>query len=389
MKWRNLSYCVATMFMQAALYATAQAAPVQYRVDLLTGPPGAFSFTPTEINNAGSVSGTLVNPDTGHEEAFLYRRGVYEKVGSLGAFASLGVDVNNRGQMLVNTHDAFLGSPQAYIYSRGQARAVPLPTGATGFASALDINNAGHVLGFAQVAGGDYKPFIYDGHASHFFELPNPVDMTIRAFNDHDVIVGDTGFPDRSDRQLFTLKDGNFTILPLPPDDPPVKRDFTRMFPSHINNSGQILSFVAGTVDGHVEDEDFTALYSAGSYTQLGPMNIAGFGDLNEKGWASGNYTIDPGDPPTLRAAIYRDGQDFDLNTLLRPEDAARWTLERSYAINDRGQILGSGNLGVFIATPVPEPGALALMLAGLWGVGAAVRRRSRAGSPAAPEVAP
>jgi PEP-CTERM putative exosortase interaction domain len=369
-------YCIATLLTQAALAVTAQAAPPQYRVEAFAGPPGALRFSVTEINNAGSVSGTLVNPVTGREEAFLYHRGRYETPGSLGGFASAGIDVNRRGQLLVNTHDAFLHPLQAFVVSRGRASAIPLPTGATGPVVAVDINNAGHVLGIT-AGGGSALPFIYDGQVSRFIELPSVERLNLVGFNDRDEIVGDISFPDRSDIQPFTFSNGRLTVLPLPPDEPPVFRDFTRVFSTRINNAGQILANVSGTVDGHVEDEDFPVIHGAGGYTQIGPTNTSFFTDLNEKGWAVGGHVIDFGDPPTLRAAIYRDGQFFDLDRLLRPADAAVWTLSSSHALNDRGQVIGFGNLGAFIATPVPEPGALALMVAGLLGVGAGVRRRT------------
>jgi hypothetical protein len=57
-----------------------------------------------------------------------------------------------------------------------------------------------------------------------------------------------------------------------------------------------------------------------------------------------------------------------DLNSLISP--LSGWVLDRGFGINDVGQITGIGVIGgeqhAFLLTPVPEPGALALMALGL-----------------------
>jgi probable HAF family extracellular repeat protein len=72
-----------------------------------------------------------------------------------------------------------------------------------------------------------------------------------------------------------------------------------------------------------------------------------------------------------------------DLNDLVAP--GTGWILEGGSGINDAGQIAGSGTIGgerhAFLLTPVtvaevPEPGTLALMGAGVIGLGLFRRRK-------------
>ena len=72
----------------------------------------------------------------------------------------------------------------------------------------------------------------------------------------------------------------------------------------------------------------------------------------------------------------------LDLNTVIPPSSG--WELQQGDAINDYGQIMGTGLIGgqthTFLLTPLPEPSTLALGLIGfmtLFGY-RALQRRSR-----------
>jgi probable HAF family extracellular repeat protein len=86
---------------------------------------------------------------------------------------------------------------------------------------------------------------------------------------------------------------------------------------------------------------------------------------------------------PYVHAFIYTGGNGMvDLNSLIDP--LSGWRLEFAYAINDAGQITGSGafddGIHAFLLTPVPEPSGLALAIfATLMGIAASrVHRRCR-----------
>ena len=78
----------------------------------------------------------------------------------------------------------------------------------------------------------------------------------------------------------------------------------------------------------------------------------------------------------------------LNLNDLIAP--GSGWILGQGLAINDVGQITGSGTIGgethAFLLTPgtlaaVPEPGTLALVGTGAIGLGLLRRRRCRDGT--------
>jgi hypothetical protein len=67
---------------------------------------------------------------------------------------------------------------------------------------------------------------------------------------------------------------------------------------------------------------------------------------------------------PTNRALIYTlIGGMQDLDELIDANSG--WVLTTPAAINDQGQIVGWGNKGGFLQTPIPEPAALPLLVVG------------------------
>lgn len=231
--------------------------------------------------------------------------------------------LNNAGAMAGYYRPGNGSASHAMVYSNGVVTDISAAHSLS--SEANDINEAGHVAGthLVNIAGSAYpraQAFIYyDGNALRDIGTLGG-DSRAHALNDHGVVVGE----------------------------------------SRINSGYQ-----------------HAYIYANGVMT-----DIHGFGDsnsvavdVNNSGTAVGNWGswLDG-------AFVYAEGKAWDLTGTV--VNAQGWVITEAMGINDAGQIAGtacnarrSSCVGA-ILTPVPEPSAYLMLLAGLGLVGAAAWRR-------------
>jgi uncharacterized membrane protein len=209
---------------------------------------------------------------------------------------------------------------------------------------AWDINRAGQVVGTH-----DGQAFIFDGGVSRYIRLPGAEFSEANTVNDLGVVAG-RAFA-RGGGYDFLWDGTTVTRLPVLPD-------FRGSFrPQEINNTGQLLGDAPVFASGSLIQ---SYIYTDGHYRSLGNL---------QAGWSSLAWGL--------------NDRMLNLNTLVNPTaGGSPWLLSSARDINDHGQIVGEGfleDLGwrAYIATPVvPEPGAWALVLAGVVLMGVVAQRR-------------
>ncbi len=295
-------------------------------------------------------------------QAFLYRDGRVQGLDTLGGDYSRARDVNGRGEVIGDAYDA-AGRLRPFLWRDGRMQDLATALGAaTG--QAWGLNAAGQVAGEA-----DDRAFFYDGTSSRFIEVGTGSSFAA-GINDHGVAVG--GAQTSRGFMSFVYQDGRATLL----ENPGELGDY---FARDINNAGQVL--VTRAQDFDVSGASYLYDSRDGSYERIGFFNGEA-SDLNNRGWVVGYteyFNSEIGDLEWL-PTLYRDGEDYKLQELLRPQDARRWQLDLALDINDDGTIVGGGWIDgryhAYVATLVPEPAAGPMLLAGLAVVGAAARRK-------------
>jgi probable HAF family extracellular repeat protein len=318
---------------------------------------GTFGLAtfPEDINEAGQVVGWGTSPlppapATGQGVAPLWREGATRDPDQGGAFLwqdgvmrGLGLGaayaINEAGQV------AGLGLNGAVLWRDGETTDLD-GLGGTG-AVVTAINDAGMAVGsssFPPPAEGS-RPVLWQGRTPTALALPPGADSAAAmGINNLGQVVGVATIP--PDRYLA------YADVVVWQHGEPVRLGFQASLSLVINDRGQI----AGT--RQIRGDVLRAfLYQAGQATDLGALGgqRSGTGGLNDLGHVVGSAETAAGDS---HAFLYRDGAMADLNSLIPV--GSGWVLGSASAINNLGQIVGTGMLHgeqrAFLLTPITSP---------------------------------
>lgn len=374
-----LACCLALALALASAGASALT-QTDWEIHSLGTLGGDFSVA-VDLNNAGQVVGDAqtepriidpADPPIPFVRAFISAPdgGALTDIGTLGGFFSQATAVNNQGQV-VGTSTIGRSFNSAFVTAPNGANIQP----SRFFSTPNDINNVG------QTVFKDSNPFltnlddtfIANNDGSGAIRITTPDDLpdqgpTAVALNDQgQVAVSGAQFG-----YIWTVVEGARNLTPGALGSRVVD----------INNAGQILGVLVNDV---LAEQVFLTAPNGGPLTLIGTpgdnnnptgLNIFGqiVGTTSFAGEVDG-YVTGPGGNGLL-----------DLDTLAAVV-ADGWSDLSPVAINDRGQIAGTGILGgrqlAFLLTPIPEPATYALMLAGfgLLGLrGAGARPRTGGG---------
>jgi probable HAF family extracellular repeat protein len=306
--------------------------------------------TPSEISNSGAISGGFTNYDAeGNESIF----GAYSIFGG----SPSALEVLAPGDMSrangINDLGVVVGysGSSAVRWDAGVVTALEgLPDGSD--AVAVDINNAGIILGAAQDSNFEQQIVTWSGAGSPtILTIPTATYVYGYSIGNGGHIAGVWASGPGGRVQGFVALNGAITNLGY-------LAGGTSSFAEEVNTFG-VIAGSANSPDG------WRAVISSGS--SLVSLGVAdgftsslGFG-INDAGQVVGRMS----DGSVDRAFLYSNGQMQDLN-VLAADALDGWVLLSAQSINNSGQIVGvaqkDDEFRSYLLTPVPEPATLTVV---------------------------
>ena len=348
----------------AGICQAAAATPPAYHVTDL-GTLGGTGSAGLGINASGQVTGDSGTTGDIESHTFLWTpttpngsSGTMIDLGTLGGTQSSGRGINTNGQVTGVSLTSGDAAYHAFLYDGAMH---DLGTVGDKSSHGNGINDSGQVTGVSGI-GSLFHAFLWTP------STPNGASGTLHELNTLGG-TGSAGLGINASGQVTGFRDSDaFLWTPTTPNGDSgttiVLGDLGGL--GGFSSEGQGIN-ASGQVTGFSRTNDFSSfhafLYDGTMHDieTLGGTYSSGYG-INSGGQVTGQSST-PGDAAYV-AFLYTSGSGMvDLNLLIDP--LSGWQLGIGQAINDAGQITGSGYINnefhAFLLTPVPEPATLAL----------------------------
>jgi uncharacterized membrane protein len=342
-----------------------------YRITGLAAPPGSAGCTATALNDAGDVVGSYSPATESGPVACVWRNGIFYPLGKLaGGNSSQATAINSLG-VIVGDGDTGNFRPQGWVTTAaGLYNFFPNNGGNT---HAVAISDAGAIGGYYTKSlsgyvsawrGAIWTPGPKDPRKYRQVDLPRLIglDPTFKgtaalpmAFNQSGQAAGYAQNEVIGQHACFWDNDAAHSIVDL------------GVFPGDwsslgwgMNDLGQVVGESHPPSGSRPVVWDNDAAHTPVPLPLLPGDNYGTATVINNLGQVLGSSAASvPGtwDVGPSRLVLWRDGGVFELQSLLDASGAG-WTLTSAAAINNRGQIVGTGLYNgqprSFLMTPLP-----------------------------------
>ncbi|WP_230177660.1 PEP-CTERM sorting domain-containing protein [Aquabacterium sp. CECT 9606] len=355
---------MAAAAVSAMAYAgLTQAAPTPALQLTLLDSAGARFSEANAIANSGAIVGAAAQDWGIAFRATAWQGGAFNVVGGN---ASRALGVNDAGQSVGLTYWRY-NETHAMVWSNGTAK--DLHTFGAYKSEARDINASGKVAGWAFYTVIPIAT-VWDASTGQRTDLSG-IESEAYAINDSGQVAG---WQNVGGYMHATVWTGTQAIDLGIPGQGSLARG--------INESGLVV--------GTSSDSNWTNFATVWNGTVATRLSSLSYGDshawdINNHGLVVGN-SRDPG-TGGQHATLWVGTDIVDLNTYLDPALALQgWVLTTATGVNDQGWIVGmaeqsiNGDLkrSAFLLSPIPEPSAYGMALAGLGVTALMSRRRQR-----------